>query len=709
MRRKLIAAIAIVLGLVFLTVAAVATDSNRPLLSEQNGTFTFAPLAIGDHGTYSVEVVDADGNTIEEKRLMWELQWTNLTETLDHEGRERLVALAYAGSQSIDDDGNLVRQGATRGMEVGTWDLVHYSYLTEPTIEEHDDRLYEHWNEQRFFVTDELFVISCAMQNRLHGQTVDLGDVIEPFQHCSWWDYWAESTPLKAIETSEFQGEDAVTFRNERGHLQQATFAPSFSFPIQMVVERPDNPGTFHVIRLETFAAGDQPLPTATQPPGPAMFSPIQTTEWDRYPFGLIEQPYGLDAAITDARDHPEESQVRDWMDDHPRWFVLTASNWRSESVVFGDEKTTDTWNVELTDGASKLSFVLDRTTTEPAPPVDGIEVPSEIPTETAPEISFRTLHSLDMGLMPSVDDLPAQLPTAASVLPRWERMADHAEADAMRFHIQCITTCNELYYTVSVGRDWQRHDAGESEYVNSRFVYAMDTREGVGDSQQFYDSYSRWSYRDATAVASNEQSAVFATPQWVAPAEQAAFAFGSIGLLGGLAGFLWPTLRNASLIKLFSRIQADRLLEHPQRQRIMEVVYAEPGIHMRALRERLRMGSSVADHHIRKMNDAGLLHADRRGSYVCLFPKGHMDHSAMAAVPVMKADGAKAIVAALTKGPALQAELVEATGLSKGTLSYHLKRLAEANAVEFTKEGRARRVTLTELGAKAANAAPAA
>ncbi len=709
MRRKTFAASVIVLSLVLLIVGVAASETNRPLFSGQSGTFTFTPLAVGDQAEYSVEVVDKKGNTVEAKRPLMELQWTNVNTAFDHEGRERHVAMAFVGSQQLGESGQPITTGGiTWAVELGTWDLVHYAYLKEPTSETREDKIYEHWSEQRFFVDDELFLLPCAMSNRLAGQTIDLKDTIDPMQHCSWHDYWSESNPMKAIETSTFDGRDAVTFRNAVGTLQQVTFADEFSFPVQLVVERQDDRGTFHVIRLESFRAGTIPIPTTATTPGAPQFQELALTSWDRYPFGILEQPYRLDDAVTDAQNHAEESGVRDWMANHPAWFVASATNLIQEYQVFDDHKRYDTWNIALTDGVDSLSFVFDRIQTTPEAttelPDAGLPVDQDPTDQTTTEYSFRTLSESRLPF-PSKSTL-GDLPRAVDIVPRWKILSGGETPNSLQYHIQCISTCEEVYYQVGVGEQARTSGNGESESSSSKYVLSFDGRADIGFGAQYLASYNRWSHATTPTVGGGENEPAAFASTWTSGTDEAAVALGSLGLFGGLVGLLGPTIRNIGLVRLFSRIRHDRLLEHPQRQRIMQAIYAEPGVHMRALRQRLDLGSSVTDHHVRKMEQAGLIQVDRRGSYVCLFPQGHMDHSAMAAVPAMKAKGAKAIVTVLGNGPTLQADLPAATGLSKGTLSYHLGRLIETGAVEAIKDGRSKSLHLTPLGQQAAASA---
>jgi predicted transcriptional regulator len=157
------------------------------------------------------------------------------------------------------------------------------------------------------------------------------------------------------------------------------------------------------------------------------------------------------------------------------------------------------------------------------------------------------------------------------------------------------------------------------------------------------------------------------------------------VALLGAALYYFWPALKGAAFAPLFSRIEDDEILKHPNRARINELIRAEPGIHFQDLARRVGLGRGTLDHHLRKLVDAELVTIRRSGGYACCFPKGSgaIDRRLMDAAPVLRSQGGRAVLQVVARRPGTSnRDLAMELGLAPSTVSYHLKKLELAGLV---------------------------
>ena len=190
-------------------------------------------------------------------------------------------------------------------------------------------------------------------------------------------------------------------------------------------------------------------------------------------------------------------------------------------------------------------------------------------------------------------------------------------------------------------------------------------------------------------------------TGLWKFPTSQGALAgAGLLALLAATAYYTWPFMK-AGAAGLFSRVHdPEVLLQHPVRAGMRDLIEAEPGIHVRALRERLGLGRGAADHHLRKLEGLGLVQRIQDGGYACLFLRGQQDRRMMHAAPVLKAQGARHLLDAVAAAPGRTgADVSRATGLAAGTVTYHMKRLERVGLLDVERAGREVRMSVTDVG----------
>lgn len=171
-----------------------------------------------------------------------------------------------------------------------------------------------------------------------------------------------------------------------------------------------------------------------------------------------------------------------------------------------------------------------------------------------------------------------------------------------------------------------------------------------------------------------------------VAPATLAA----TLASVTAALGAAWATRRRWSpgLVLLFSRLRRSDLLEHPVRGRLMEMVDAEPGVHLTELARRSGHSRSTTAHHLRVLEGAGLVkHVDLAGL------RRYFPGPGPAPTGVEPGPTQRRLLDGVLAEPGLTvADLARRAGMAYGNAHYHLRRLEASGHVEL-REGDGLRV----------------
>lgn len=126
----------------------------------------------------------------------------------------------------------------------------------------------------------------------------------------------------------------------------------------------------------------------------------------------------------------------------------------------------------------------------------------------------------------------------------------------------------------------------------------------------------------------------------------------------------------------------AERLLDSPGRQRILAMAHSHPGEPVGTFLERLGMGWGTLHHHLKRLEDAGLLHTRAAGRRRLVYP-------GPAAETIPALEKGRAILAGRTTRRVADAilarpgvgieQLVVGLGESPRAVYYHVKRLVDA------------------------------
>jgi predicted transcriptional regulator len=130
-----------------------------------------------------------------------------------------------------------------------------------------------------------------------------------------------------------------------------------------------------------------------------------------------------------------------------------------------------------------------------------------------------------------------------------------------------------------------------------------------------------------------------------------------------------------------------DDALDLKSRRTIYELICSRPGTFMREMERELGMQVGMLSYHLRVLAEAGMVRAEQEGNHLRYFPANGFILNDRKALSYLRNRTSRAIlIRVLDKGSIGFSELLGPVGVSKSTLSYHLKRLAAAGLIIIRK-----------------------
>jgi DNA-binding transcriptional ArsR family regulator len=144
---------------------------------------------------------------------------------------------------------------------------------------------------------------------------------------------------------------------------------------------------------------------------------------------------------------------------------------------------------------------------------------------------------------------------------------------------------------------------------------------------------------------------------------------------------------------------EADTVLDLEARRRIVTYVQDNPGIHLRAMAEGLRMPVSTLEYHCYQLTRHGRLATREDGGFKAFYPGQGMDRRDKDILYVVRHDVPRKICTHLVLNPgANPKDLKAVVGLSGPTLSFHLSKLRRSGIIREEPDGRTKRLFLEDL-----------
>ncbi len=133
-------------------------------------------------------------------------------------------------------------------------------------------------------------------------------------------------------------------------------------------------------------------------------------------------------------------------------------------------------------------------------------------------------------------------------------------------------------------------------------------------------------------------------------------------------------------------------------RERVLALVEAQPGLHLRELPRRLGLSLRSVRYHLENLEEHDLVTPHRSGRFARWFAAGAFSTEDQTLISALRVRGQRTILSELLeKGPMRFAALERATGLSSATLVQYLHRLSSEALIEVAED---RRYRLRDPGA---------
>lgn len=517
---------------------------------------------------------------------------------------------------------------------------------------------------------------------------------------------------LRAAGFEEVNGLQALRLEAKQGDATIVYwFADGIPYPVRLEMtgetfiswESEKGWGTFR-LDLVGFDVGAEPRQGrgAVGPLPPAMATA------PRKPWGMDETgvalPFPPSLAYEKAKENDDDFAAL--AKASPEAYLSMA--WYLGSYAGGHEQITIWW-LELTDGKTAASLIIEQHIVWPSWWIGGGRAPDALAAAATYKVHSFGAQEADA---PAPSVLPKEWPSAKAALERWSLYSgkDASGGPGWGHRVTCAgEDCSEAAIYLQAGRRVfdaslvdVRPDPAEPVRVSPfDFAYGELTFKPDGTALFFIDSEMAHAVAPVAAASSapassgeakDDPAALPLRVAGVLPAPQAA-GVGLLAILSGVLYWVWPAVKSGGLIGLFSRLRTDRLLEHPQRSRLADLVAAEPGIHFQELGRRSGLANGTLTHHLQKLVEGGHVVAHKSGRYTCYFPRAASPVQ-RAAAGTTKSEGARAILAAIQARPgATMQEIAASCGLQASTVTYHVQRLSDAGLVTANRDGKYQRL----------------
>lgn len=123
-------------------------------------------------------------------------------------------------------------------------------------------------------------------------------------------------------------------------------------------------------------------------------------------------------------------------------------------------------------------------------------------------------------------------------------------------------------------------------------------------------------------------------------------------------------------------------------RNGIIQLIKNNPGIHLRKIKNMLGRSMGTVQYHVSKLEKDGLIFSKRSGFYKNYY---HVDESENNDImSILNLESPRRILSYLAKNePCSHSDLSKGVGLSTSTVSWHMKKLVDAEIVQLSYDGK--------------------
>ena len=176
--------------------------------------------------------------------------------------------------------------------------------------------------------------------------------------------------------------------------------------------------------------------------------------------------------------------------------------------------------------------------------------------------------------------------------------------------------------------------------------------------------------------------------------------ALGALAIVGlaGLAGFAF--FHGGARF-----VTPAEVLQNDVRQGIYAYLKTSVGANLKQLTDDLHLTTTNAIWHLRKLEEAGLIHSKRFNGYKVFYPaEGGIEARRLSLGKTALAnDNAQEVFQHVVAHPGThQREIARALGVNHGTVRWHLKKLMDAELIVETRKGKASSYEPTQMGLQA-------
>ena len=134
---------------------------------------------------------------------------------------------------------------------------------------------------------------------------------------------------------------------------------------------------------------------------------------------------------------------------------------------------------------------------------------------------------------------------------------------------------------------------------------------------------------------------------------------------------------------------QERRALEVEVRRKIYQIVRSYAGSHFREIERKSKLSTGSVQYHLNYLEKQRLIRSEKEGNTIRYFPRDFKPENKKIMGFLRQRSIRKIILFILTHQNCNHEQIVQSVKLAPSTVSWHLKKLEDANIISFLKKGR--------------------